>query len=330
MLNGIDISKWQAGINLNAINFDFCIVKATEGITYVDPYCDKYVQQLIKMGKPWGFYHFARPYNDAVKEADSCVEKTKNYFGHGIPVLDWEAENKWDVNWVKRWLDRVYEKTGVKPLFYTYQYVENGYNWKPVVNAGYKLWIAKYRDNNADYNYDKSTQGSKPVLKNWTWDNTVMWQWTSSGRLNGYNANLDLDEFYGDVKYWNELCGNDNIETPAPTPSKNEKPTPSEPKPTAEQIAKYIADGTNGWLGVNGEERFTKLATLGYDPVEVQSIVEKLMAEKKIKKQYYTVVSGDTLTKIAKKYGTSVAKLVSLNDIKNPNKIYVGQKLRVK
>ena len=46
--------------------------------------------------------------------------------------------------------------------------------------------------------------------------------------------------------------------------------------------------------------------------------------------EYYTVVKGDTLSKIAKKYGTTVAKLVQLNGISNPNLIHVGQKLRVK
>ena len=45
---------------------------------------------------------------------------------------------------------------------------------------------------------------------------------------------------------------------------------------------------------------------------------------------YYTVVKGDNLTKIAKKYGTTVAKLKGLNSLKNPNLIYPGQKIRVK
>ena len=45
---------------------------------------------------------------------------------------------------------------------------------------------------------------------------------------------------------------------------------------------------------------------------------------------YYVVRSGDNLTKIAKKYNTSVDKIVKLNNIKNKNIIYVGQKLRVK
>lgn len=46
--------------------------------------------------------------------------------------------------------------------------------------------------------------------------------------------------------------------------------------------------------------------------------------------EYHTVVKGETLTKIAKMYGTTVQNLVNLNGIKNPNVIDVGQKLRVK
>lgn len=45
---------------------------------------------------------------------------------------------------------------------------------------------------------------------------------------------------------------------------------------------------------------------------------------------YYTVQKGDNLTKIAKKYGTTVDAIMKLNpNIKNPNLIYVGQKIRV-
>jgi lysozyme len=43
----------------------------------------------------------------------------------------------------------------------------------------------------------------------------------------------------------------------------------------------------------------------------------------------YTVKSGDTLYKIAKTYSTTVAKLVSLNNITNANQIYVGQVLQL-
>ena len=45
---------------------------------------------------------------------------------------------------------------------------------------------------------------------------------------------------------------------------------------------------------------------------------------------YYTVVSGDNLTSIANRYGTTIDQLVEWNGIANPNLIYVGQRLIVK
>ncbi|MCO7126041.1 phage tail tip lysozyme [Sporolactobacillus shoreicorticis] len=44
----------------------------------------------------------------------------------------------------------------------------------------------------------------------------------------------------------------------------------------------------------------------------------------------YTVQSGDTLSAIALKFGVTVSQLQSWNDISDPNKIYVGQVLKVK
>ena len=52
--------------------------------------------------------------------------------------------------------------------------------------------------------------------------------------------------------------------------------------------------------------------------------------EPKPEPEYYTVKKGDNLTKIAKKYNTTVDELVKLNNLDNPNLIYPGQKLRVK
>lgn len=45
---------------------------------------------------------------------------------------------------------------------------------------------------------------------------------------------------------------------------------------------------------------------------------------------YYTVQSGDTLSGIASQFATTVQSLAQLNDIANPNRIYVGQRLLVK
>ena len=43
----------------------------------------------------------------------------------------------------------------------------------------------------------------------------------------------------------------------------------------------------------------------------------------------YTVKSGDTLSAIAAKYGTTYQKIASDNGISNPNKIYPGQVLKI-
>lgn len=43
----------------------------------------------------------------------------------------------------------------------------------------------------------------------------------------------------------------------------------------------------------------------------------------------YTIKWGDTLPQIAQRYGTTVEIIMELNNIKNPNKIYAGNKLYV-
>ena len=104
---------------------------------------------------------------------------------------------------------------------------------------------------------------------------------------------------------------------------KNEKPQ-NTAKKTVDEIARECIDGKWG----NGAIRKRNLEKAGYDYDVVQTRVNEILAEQK--KQYYTVQKGDTLTAIAKKYGTTVYKLKQLNKIQNPNLIYVGQKIRVK
>ncbi|MED2977258.1 LysM domain-containing protein [Bacillus swezeyi] len=48
------------------------------------------------------------------------------------------------------------------------------------------------------------------------------------------------------------------------------------------------------------------------------------------KKQYYTIKIGGTLSGILKKFNASIKTLQAWNSIKNANKIYAGQKIRVR
>lgn len=316
-MNGIDISNWQRGIDLSKVPCDFVIAKATEGIGYVDKSCDGFIQQALKLGKKIGFYHFARPTanNDPIREADYFYNNCKGYFGKGIPILDWEAENKHNVAYAKKWLDRVYQLSGVKPVIYMSESVVNSYDWSSVANADYGLWVARYRDNNADYNYNMTNSGAKPKVKWWKF--YCMWQWTSAGRLNGYNGNLDCNVFYGDGTTWDAYAGKKSSGT---------KPKPTPQKKTVEQLAREVLQGLWG----NGGERKNRLTSAGYDYNAVQKRVNELCGAKKPTTVYHTVKSGETLSGIASKYGTTYQQLAKMNNISNPNLIYVGQKIRVK
>ena len=315
-MNGIDVSNWQAGLNISDVACDFVIAKATEGLNFVDKYCDKFIQQAIKLGKPFGFYHFARPTNDAVREAEYFYNNCRGYFGKGIPILDWESGNTSNVAWAKRWLDRVYQLSGVKPVIYMSESVVNANNWSSVAAADYGLWVAKYRDNQPDYNYSMANAGKRPSVKWWKF--YCMWQWTSSGRLNGYNGNLDCNVFYGDVSTWNKYAGKSGTASPAPA-------TPAAPaRKSNEVIAQEVINGAWG----NGEDRKKRLTAAGYNYTVVQAIVNKKMAARSA--VYYTIRRGDTLSAIAARYSTTYQKLAAMNGIADPNRIYAGQRIRVK
>jgi len=52
-------------------------------------------------------------------------------------------------------------------------------------------------------------------------------------------------------------------------------------------------------------------------------------AKTKTKAKTHNIVKGDTLSRIAKDYGTTVATLKKLNNIKDVNKIYAGRSLKL-
>jgi len=56
----------------------------------------------------------------------------------------------------------------------------------------------------------------------------------------------------------------------------------------------------------------------------------KIPAKQSENKEIYTVKSGDTLSKIASEFSTTVQTIANENNIKNINLIYPGQKLIVK
>ena len=327
-LKGIDISNWQAGINAGTIPGDFVIVKATEGTGYVSPTCDQQFQAAAKAGKKLGVYHFARnTANSAEAEAEFFLKNIQGYIKKAILILDWEDSNTSDVAWAKRWLDYVQAKTGVKPMIYMSESVVNSWNWSSVANADYGLWVAKYRDMAADFNYNMDLAGTPPSIKHWK--GYAMWQWTSSGRLDGWGGNLDCNEFYGDKAAWDKYAGGvasvpanaGQIKNPQPAPAPAAKTYTVQSGDSLSAIAAKFGTDYQALAALNGIAN----PNLIY-PGQVIKVNGSAAAPQQ---RTYTVGRGDNLSSIAARYGTSYQKLQQINGIADANLIYPGQVLRL-
>lgn len=231
-LNFIDIASWQSGIDLSAV-FDRnplhgAVVKATQGMKYVNNRCDQWVQWLIANGKLWGFYHYLDN-TDPVAEAKRFVKDTINYFGHGVPAADFEGNivNTYGTIYLRRFVETVYEETGVKPLIYcnlgTIQRDPNGF--RTLAEDGYPLWLAQYASMNTQIGFVEHPwqRGSYAPFEHIT-----MHQYSSMGKLNGYDGVLDFDKFYGTAEDWKAMAMPSKPEPkPEPTPEPEPQPTPT-------------------------------------------------------------------------------------------------------
>lgn len=348
-MQGIDISSWQAGIDLASVPCDFAIVKATEGTGYVNPDCDRAVQQCIELGKPFGFYHYVNGIG-ADAEADFFIDNCAGYFGKGIPCIDWESAGNaaWgNTYYLMQLVQRVIDRTGVKPLIYA---SASFFPWDVAQVLDCGAWVAQYADMNpTGYQDAPWNEGAYSC---------AIRQYSSCGRLHGYSGNLDLDKAYMDAEGWARYAGASSAPAPAPAAKSNEQIADeviagqwgngddrrnrlasagydydtiqsivnaklNPPRKSNEQVADEVINGAWG----NGDDRRNRLAQAGYDSDAIQSIVNaKLGASVR---QTYTVKSGDTLSGIAAKYGTSWQYLADINGIANPNLIYAGQVLKI-
>lgn len=254
-MNGIDISAWQGdeNIDLNKVPFDFCIVKATEGTDYKNRYFAAHCDKVLSRKKLLGVYHYANG-GDPQKEADYFLAYVKKYIGKAIIVLDWEAKNnpqfgKNDLEWCLEWCSYVYRKTGIKPLIYIQKSAMNA-----VKKAGYGLWVAQYPDY-VETGYQKHPWNEGAY-------NCLLRQYTSVGKLPGYNGSLDLNKAYISAASWRKLATKAvKIATIKPV------------KKSVNTIAREVLAGKWG----NGTDRKSRLTKAGYDYNKVQAAVNKLV-----------------------------------------------------
>ena len=212
MMNGIDIASYQAGIRISAMGTtDFVIVKATQGVSYDNPYFTKHITEAERSGKLIGVYHYAGG-NSPSAEADFFWSRFKPYVGKAVPALDWEGaqNNKFKMGpaWVKPFVERFHALSGVWPLVYMSKDVCRSHDWSWVA-ARCGLWCAQYgSDRLTDYQNrpwtDKKGLGA--------WPHMTIFQYSSHGRVMGYGANVDINLAYLDKESWLKIAAGERKE----------------------------------------------------------------------------------------------------------------------
>lgn len=350
-MNGIDISNWQNGINLDAVPYDFIIAKATQGKTYVSPDCARQVEQARARGKLFGVYHYIDG-SGAIGEADFFIDNIKNWVGEGMLCLDWESNQNsaWgNEDYLRQVAQRVIDRTGIPPVIYVQQ--SRMAQVKPIADAlNCALWIAQYANMNAT--------GYQDAPWNEGAYSCAIRQYSSCGRLSGYSGNLDLNKAYMDAAAWKKYANpSGGASAPSPAPS---KPSASAPSGSTLDLVYHIVtndingdarrdycgsryDDVQGFINDTHDASASTLAKwiragkYGNNPVR-QTVIEACggkyheaqdIINGKGKQTTYVVKSGDTLSGIAAKFGTTYQAIAAKNGISDPNLIYPGQVLKI-
>lgn len=205
-MKGIDISHWQRGIDLAAVECGFVIIKATQGTKYVDPCFQKFYAQAMSLGKKIGLYHYYGS-GEPEAQAEHFLQSVRSYIGKAVLVLDWEVDQNPDFKkgpaLPKRFLDYVLAKTGVHPLIYMSKSVCREYNWTEVVKGNYGLWMAQYANKKPTGYQDKPWTDQKGLG---AFKGYAIHQYSSAGRLPGYGGSLDLDIAYMTPAAWDKYA----------------------------------------------------------------------------------------------------------------------------
>jgi GH25 family lysozyme M1 (1,4-beta-N-acetylmuramidase)/LysM repeat protein len=328
---GIDVSYWEAGIDWKKVRGDgirFVFVKATEGEQYVDPTFDDNWLGAKSVAILRGAYHFFHPNMNPVRQADKFIQVVRDMNDDGeLPqVLDLEVTdneaNQTIIDRAKGWLDRVEQILGRRPIIYSspgflkYNFSVPG-GGPPFWTKDYLLWIA---------NYGQPQPMLPPGWLDWTF-----WQYSETGQVNGINAAVDLDWFNGTVAELYQLAGS---QLPSPTSYKVKQGD------TLQSIANQFGLTLSELISANAQllqPNMTLSIPVSKDR-ETRSPSEEVMAggttdagsgETHDAQRTYTVKSGDTLSGIALKYGTTYGAIAQLNGIAPPYIIVPGQVLKI-
>lgn len=351
-LFGIDISHWQGDLSIKQARDErgvqFVIVKAAgaDAGKYKDSKFEDYYAQCKAIGMPVGAYYYgnAKSVADAQAEADHFLSVIAGkqfeypiYYDVEGNMLENAKDTLTDI--VIAFCDRC-EKAG----YFVGVYTSDSHFQSHVDDSRlqrFTHWVAKYSSNTPATSHDIWQYGGG---QNFIADKTICGRTVDqdfcyrdfsaaikAAGLNGYTANNDdgkdepeasapegtmLELLYRTMK--DEFGGGDARKTALGSRY-------DEVQEVINHIysasAQELADEV--WTGKYGDDEVRR-TVLGDRWQEVQDIVNDGG------KKYHTIESGETLTSIAKDFGTTVDALVSLNGIENPNLIITGDSIRVR
>lgn len=115
---------------------------------YYDQQASRNYNNAIRLGKVPGLYHFAGG-GDPIAEADWFIGACSPLAEGDIMILDYELTGSMNppadpAEWCWQFVNRVHERTGTWPLFYTYTSMLNQYGFNKVLQQC-GLWLADYR-----------------------------------------------------------------------------------------------------------------------------------------------------------------------------------------
>ena len=231
----------------------FIIVKISEGLDnslYTD--WKRVVDKALSIGLDVGLYHFitadsyqeqSRTFaNTAGGYAQKCtlwLDFETGVIGNEIRVLD-ETHKNGAIDFI----NRVTNMTGNQCGIYMGADTTNKFDWSAISGKA-RLWRAQYANYNPMGFTEDFWQDGKP---SGAWgSNVAIYQYSSNGRLSGWNAGLDVNYTdFPEGSWLKTLTGNQPTPTSTPTPTPT--PTPSNPNPVV--IVSYgLRQIGAGWLG---------------------------------------------------------------------------------
>lgn len=307
MKNGIDVSKWQGHIDWPRVTADFAIIRAgistSKDVRFEDNYSG-----ATAAGIPVGVYWYlkAMTVEAAHREADACIKaisgKKLSY-----PVYA-DIEEAAQLRLGRDKLTAIaaafladIEAAGLfAGLYSSKSHLETCFT--PEIRERYAVWVAHYGVGQTTYS-----------------GRYGMWQHTDKGTVDGISGAVDLDIAYVDYPAVIAASGRNGFAVSPPAP---------EPEPVGKTVAELADEVLAGAWG-NGAERRERLTAAGYDYAAVQAEVNRRVAAPRV----HIVRQGDTLSALARKYGTTVAEIVAKNRGRYPriraDYICIGWKLTV-